>query len=318
MISVVIPVYNTKIDHMQQCLDSILCCPDVEVIIVNDGSTEMEVVEICERYAMRYEDIQLINQTNFGLSVSRNKGIANARGEYIVFLDSDDWWNNGVFEKIYIVLEEYHPDVLMFQAEKVEFATGVRVPIGKFPSKIQQWNSGKEALKSILTEDPYYEWYAWKYIFSKNLFVRTNMRFEKGLYYEDVDLIPRLLYSAGMTVCVPDVLLNYRFHNPTSILNTPNTKKSNDKLIVVNRMMEFCLLIDDPKLKKQLLHNLSQLLLSAYGDYLNGVPVDINMLNRVFVLAKYSRGRFGWISRICCGLFGFRNGSKLVRKLLKK
>lgn len=318
MISVVIPVYNTKIDLIQQCINSVVCGGDIEIIIVNDGSTESEVVRICESYSMRYKDIKLINQTNSGLSVARNNGIANASGEYIIFLDSDDWWSDGVFAKIHKVLEEYRPDILMFQAEKVEFTTGARLPIGKVPFKFQQWNSGKEALKSILSEDPYYEWYAWKYVFSKNLFERTHMRFEKGLYYEDVDLIPRLLYSAGMTVYVPDVLLNYRFHNPTSILNTPNSKKSNDKLVVVNRMVSFCLTIDDAKLKNQLLHNLSQLLLSAYGDYINGVPVDVNLLKQAFVLAKYSKERFGWISFICCRLFGFQNGSKLIRKLLKK
>lgn len=318
MISVVIPVYNTKTDLMQQCVDSVVCCSDIELIIVNDGSTDMGVVQMCESYAMQYDNIQYVSQANSGPSVTRNNGIAKARGEYIIFLDSDDWWNSGVFEKICKVLNKWHPDVLVFQAEKVEFTTGERLPIGKVSSDFQQWSSGKEALKSLLAEDLRFEWYAWKYVFSKNLFERTNLRFEKGLYYEDVDLIPRLLYNAEMTICVPDVLLNYRFHNPTSILNTPNIKKSNDKLLVVNRMMDFCLKIDDTILKKQLLHNLSQLFLSAYGDYINDVPVDVTMLKRSFGITKYSEERLGKVSRICCGLFGLQNGTKLIRKLLKK
>ena len=313
-----IPVYNTKTDLMQQCVDSVVCCSDIELIIVNDGSTDMGVVQMCESYAMQYDNIQYVSQANSGPSVTRNNGIAKARGEYIIFLDSDDWWNSGVFEKICKVLNKWHPDVLVFQAEKVEFTTGERLPIGKVSSDFQQWSSGKEALKSLLAEDLRFEWYAWKYVFSKNLFERTNLRFEKGLYYEDVDLIPRLLYNAEMTICVPDVLLNYRFHNPTSILNTPNIKKSNDKLLVVNRMMDFCLKIDDTILKKQLLHNLSQLFLSAYGDYINDVPVDVTMLKRSFGITKYSEERLGKVSRICCGLFGLQNGTKLIRKLLKK
>ncbi len=318
MISVVIPVYNTKTDLMKQCVDSVVCCSDIELIIVNDGSTDMGVVQMCESYAMQYDNIQYVSQTNSGLSVTRNNGIAKARGEYIIFLDSDDWWNSGVFERICKVLNKWHPDVLVFQAEKVEFTTGERLPIGKVSSDFQQWSSGKEALKSLLAEDLHFEWYAWKYVFSKNLFERTNLRFEKGLYYEDVDLIPRLLYNAEMTICVPDVLLNYRFHNPTSILNTPNVKKSNDKLLVVSRMMDFCSKIDDTMLKKQLLHNLSQLFLSAYGDYINDVPVDVTMLKRSFGITKYSEERLGKVSRICCGLFGLQNGTKLIRKLLKK
>ena len=91
MISVIIPVYNTE-NYLHRCIDSVLnsACDDFEIILVNDGSTDNSPA-ICEEYARRDGRIRVIHQENCGVSSARNKGLDHCRGEWIVFVDSDDF-----------------------------------------------------------------------------------------------------------------------------------------------------------------------------------------------------------------------------------
>src|SRR5690554_7984530 len=90
-ISVIIPVYN-KAPYLEQCLNSVInqTYKNLEIIIIDDGSTDNSL-EICEKYRKKDERIQLISQENQGVSVARNKGIQKASGEWIYFLDADDY-----------------------------------------------------------------------------------------------------------------------------------------------------------------------------------------------------------------------------------
>ena len=91
--SVVIPVYNVK-DYLEKCIDSVLAqtSDDTEIILVDDGSTDGESGQICDRYAEKHPDqIRVIHQNNRGVSSARNSGIRAATGEFIVFIDGDDY-----------------------------------------------------------------------------------------------------------------------------------------------------------------------------------------------------------------------------------
>jgi hypothetical protein len=105
MISVVIPLYN-KVRHVKRALDSVLAqtCPDFEVIVVNDGSTDGS-----EKVVERYTEprIRLVSQENAGVSVARNRGIADSRGDLIAFLDADDEWLQGHLETVLRLAEKY-------------------------------------------------------------------------------------------------------------------------------------------------------------------------------------------------------------------
>ena len=105
-ISIVIPVYNVE-KYLRECLDSVIVQSyrNKEVILVNDGSTDNSI-EICEEYDMKYPFIKLINKKNGGLSDARNVGILNSTGEYILFLDSDDYWDDANLFFIVQVLEK--------------------------------------------------------------------------------------------------------------------------------------------------------------------------------------------------------------------
>ena len=115
-ISVIVPVYNVE-KYLSQCLTSILnqTYTDLEIIIINDGSTDFSP-NICEQFATKDERIRLINQRNGGVSVARNAGIKEATGEFITFVDSDDWLEPTMYEKMFAVINEY-PDLEMVMCD---------------------------------------------------------------------------------------------------------------------------------------------------------------------------------------------------------
>ena len=100
-ISIIVPVYNIEA-YVARCLDSLVQqdLKEIEIIVVNDGSTDNSP-EICKSYAKKYPNIKYISQRNQGLSAARNTGISAAKGEYIGFVDGDDFVKNGMFSTLY-------------------------------------------------------------------------------------------------------------------------------------------------------------------------------------------------------------------------
>lgn len=113
MISVIIPVYNAAM-YLRDCLESILnqSYKDLEIILVNDGSTDRSG-EICWCYQNKYNNIRVVYQENQGVSKARNQGINLARGEYISFIDADDWLEKNYYECLLYLLTKYDADVSM-------------------------------------------------------------------------------------------------------------------------------------------------------------------------------------------------------------
>ena len=106
IISIIVPVYNAE-KYLSRCIDSILrqTFADFELILVNDGSSDKSK-EICEKYLESDPRIKLINQENSGVSAARNTGLDNASGEYIGFVDSDDFIEKNMYEELYNILKK--------------------------------------------------------------------------------------------------------------------------------------------------------------------------------------------------------------------
>ena len=121
MYSILIPVYNTS-KYLRQCLDSVLKqeIDDYEVIIVNDGSTDNSL-EICNEYASIDSRFTVINQKNTGLLLTRRVGINYSKGNFLLFLDSDDFWQPDTLTEINSALFQYnYPDIIIFGINKVD------------------------------------------------------------------------------------------------------------------------------------------------------------------------------------------------------
>lgn len=116
--SIIIPVYNAE-EYLEECIQSLLnqSFHDCEFIFINDGSTDNSK-NIIDKYRENDERIKLINQQNKGVSEARNRGILNAKGKYITFVDADDYVDQFVYEKIYNLLEDNDWDVIIYNIEE--------------------------------------------------------------------------------------------------------------------------------------------------------------------------------------------------------
>lgn len=112
LISVVIPVYNTG-KYLEKCINSILeqTYKNIEVILVDDGSDDIITKEICNNYVNKYSNIKLIKQKNSGTSAARNTGILHSKGQFIGFIDSDDYISHNMYENLYNAMRQYETEV---------------------------------------------------------------------------------------------------------------------------------------------------------------------------------------------------------------
>mgnify|MGYP000414204018 CR=1 FL=1 len=180
MISVIVPVYNVE-EYLEECLDSIQkqTYTNIEVILVNDGSTDGSK-EICEWYCEKDSRFKLVNQENKGLSGARNRGMAESKGQFISFVDSDDVLKEDMLEQLMKQMTSEDIDIVecWHTNEKHE----LDLPSLKDAKIIFQGN-GQEALVS-LCKDNIVRLNAWAKLYRREVIL--NFPFLEGLFYEDV------------------------------------------------------------------------------------------------------------------------------------
>ena len=210
-VSVIVPVYNVY-DYIEKCLDSLVnqTLKDIEIIVVNDGSPDNSQ-EIIDKYAKKYKNIKSYIKKNGGLSDARNYGIKYAKGEYIAFLDSDDYVKVDMYEKMYNKAKEKDFDMVVCDILYLYPDKKLRVSSGISSDTV-------DIKKTYLTIHPA----AWNKIFKKTLF-DNDVYFKKNVWFEDVEFIYRMLpYIKSIGVVKED--FNQYVQRPGSISNTFNMK----------------------------------------------------------------------------------------------
>lgn len=236
-LSIIIPVYNTA-QYLNKCLHSILDQnvdkSSYEIIIVNDGSLDNSQ-QIIDEFCSTYNNVSCITQKNQGQSVARNRAIEVATGEYIWFVDSDDWVETDSIEAI---TSEYNtsPDIIMISRVETNRRHSYNSPYTTSGHKI--------LLSKHFEQGPVF------YILKRDFVHKHNLRFVPGIYHEDSEIIPKFLYLAG-SVRVIDRPLYHVYENPTSTTRSINSKKSYDLLIVSENLLKFKQThIDNPSISK--------------------------------------------------------------------
>ena len=209
-LTVVVPVYNVE-TTLVRCLDSILSqnVEDLELILVNDGSTDTSA-EIAAGYAERYPCVALISQTNAGLSAARNTGIDAATGDFVTFVDSDDYIRPTTFTVLLALLDD-HPEVdILEYSVLTESNVAERTHILQdkvYPSARRYW----------MESQAYSHTYACNKLFRTSLFRDGEpLRFPVGKVFEDIHLLPLLLQREPTVMTTS---LGYYFYswNPAGI-----------------------------------------------------------------------------------------------------
>jgi glycosyltransferase involved in cell wall biosynthesis len=212
-LSIVVPVYNVEA-YLAECieclLDQDLDAADHEIVLVDDGSTDRSK-EIAEQYAARHDRIVLLSQENSGLSVARNVGIAEAKGEFLYFIDSDDYIERKSLGKILAFMEKNSLDFCGF--------TWKRVPDRNL-SNVPDW-SCLEGEPEVLTGLGLIAKYGYAssvclYVFKKDVAERHDIVFDPGVLIEDGPFTTKLLIYSERAVVLP-VLLYYYYINERSL-----------------------------------------------------------------------------------------------------
>lgn len=246
-LSIIIPAYNVQA-YLEKCVLSCLN-QDIddslyEIVIVNDGS-EDDTRKIAELLANKYSNIHLINQENKGLSCARNVGLKNAQGEYVWFIDSDDYIEPCILGHISAVLREYNTDALWLQWRQVDESLNVCPKEKKWINKdCKKVMSGKHFLIEVLGMC----FYAWSFIFKRDFLLLNDLSFKEGIYYEDIEAIPFFLIKAESVKYEPLLSYNY-LQRKGSILHSFNLKVVDDLMYVYTKYSK--LEIDSIELKKR-------------------------------------------------------------------
>ncbi|MBR6137619.1 MAG: glycosyltransferase [Bacilli bacterium] len=215
--SIVIPVYNVE-DYIKECLDSIMnqTFKDYEVIVVNDG-TKDNSMDIVKKYK-----VKTINQENGGLSAARNNGAKHAKGEYLLFIDSDDTIEPDLLKELNEATSD-KPDLIRFQIQeyyedksKKEFKeTGFNTCKGeKAFSKICKYHFVENA---------------WSYCIKRSYYEKEKYEFAKGMIHEDFGLMPLVIMKASRAKSIEYIGYNYR-QRQNSIMSTVNYEKTKKKV----------------------------------------------------------------------------------------
>ncbi|MGE6397968.1 glycosyltransferase [Chryseobacterium scophthalmum] len=186
-VSVIVPVYNVE-HYLAKCLDSLVnqSLQNIEIIIVNDGSKDSSG-NIIQQYSEKHSDkIKAFTKENGGLSDARNFGIDQATGDYLGFVDSDDYVSGTMFEDMLNLAEKNDAEMVICNIQKVDEDGNVTQKLPQIPNMAEKIVLEKHF--SVFSDLSYF---ACNKLFKRELFI--DKRFKKGVHFEDIQLIPQLL-----------------------------------------------------------------------------------------------------------------------------
>lgn len=235
-ISIIVPVYNVEV-YLSNCIDSILnqTFRNFELILVNDGSTDKSL-DICKHYKNIDDRICIIDKKNGGISSARNAGLDIAKGEYIGFVDSDDYIHPQMYEILYKQIIKNKADISMCGFKKISKFNKKEL-LGKFILNQEvEISNNEEAVFKLGENDSVTYVVAWNKLYKKSLF--NNIRFKEGIIHEDEYIIHRLLYQANNLVYIKENLYFY-LQREGSIMDKRLNINSSDYLLACSDRVRF-------------------------------------------------------------------------------
>ena len=279
LISIVVPVYKVE-KYIRRCIDSLLAqtWKNIEIILVDDGSPD-SCGQICEEYAAVYDKIRVLHKEIGGLSDARNAGIAVAQGEYIGFVDSDDYIMPDMFEKLAKAAMEQHVKLSMCSffcidsdGNDTEFSGVNPISDGIF--------AAEELLPKIVQTNGWFFIVAWNKLYHRSLL--DHQFYPYGKYHEDEFVISQLLYRAQKIVCISDKEYCYIYKRADSITGSTDGIKHLDAL---EALYERCMFYHKHGLDKLIFDNRTIFLRELEKNYCNLNFKDKTVKNRMAELS---------------------------------
>lgn len=213
LVSLIIPVYNTD-KYLETCLKSIInqTYKNVEIIVIDDGSTDSSAA-ICDAYRDKDSRIQVVHQANQGIGASRNHGLDRVHGDYMLFVDSDDYIETTLVEKAVACLQKEKYDVIFFGYDEIT-NRGIKNSAMNFDTSFDIRTIQEYVLVDRITN------FLWNKMYRSELW--KKLRFPVGFQYEDLFIYPSLFLGVRTFTIVPDILYHYNRLNDSSITGRNN------------------------------------------------------------------------------------------------
>ncbi len=230
--SIIIPVYNVE-KYLEQCIESIISQIDEhdEVILVDDGSTDTSF-SICQNAQAKYKNVTFVHTKNRGCSAARNTGFELAQGEYIIFMDSDDYWLENSFQQLKTeIYRNKDCEVFMVDYIKLNQLTGELTEMDQdrtFHTK--QALNGKDFVISLLKINKHMNVAVFRFIVKREELIKHHIKFEEGLYFEDMKWVFQVLLSLDRVLYIPLYFYAYRINRTNQITGSLSLKKILDRI----------------------------------------------------------------------------------------
>ena len=317
--SIIIPVYNVE-RYLEECLLSVVgqTYKDFEIILVDDGSPD-SCPEICDEWAKKDSRVKVIHKENGGAASARNMGIDKATGEYVLFLDGDDYWsNNKVLSKLYERLSLTKTQVLSYNYHKTDGVKNSEVyfKVSDMPVNISVCDTFKYQADNDL-------WIAcpWNKVILRELFDNKRLRFREGVTSEDIDWCARVALLAESFDYLSTDVVAY-LQRSSSISNHMTATKINMFIDNVRRSVILCKESKNKEryelLKPYLGYQCATLLfnISEIDDKSSRNDL-ILQCSDLTPLLKYSKNKKARIVKAMTNLFGLKGAAFLMNKYYK-
>ena len=322
LFSIIIPVYNVE-KYLGECIESILnqIFTDYEIILVDDGATDSSG-RICDFYAEKHSQITVIHKPNGGSSDARNVGTAAAKGDYIIYVDSDDYVISSAFlENLHNHLNDKKTDIVLYKFR--EFADGETKlkPCSFSLERAASLESTDDILSFLVSNDAFYAC-AWTKAIRRGLLTDSGILFEKGLTGEDNEWYLHLLASSDCAISVIDKpYIAYR-QRSGSISKTNKLKNLTDFVCVLEKWSVGIAAADISEKRKNALYGAmakyySNLLIGYVRNHDAAKKEYKSRIKALAVLLNYSQSKRPIMVRKVYRLFGL-DGCLFMLKVLDK
>ncbi|WP_319470064.1 glycosyltransferase family 2 protein [uncultured Trichococcus sp.] len=324
MISFVVPVYNTE-PYLSNCIESIIKQNifSYEIILVNDGSTDNSL-DICNEYARKYINIYVLNQENRGPSAARNAGLMEANGEYVFFIDSDDYYIKDSLIKFECTLNKNKEVDLIFgkimmfydnnkeERRKIKYNNTVMI----------NSMTGEEALNYLIKTDQVMI-SNYSAIIRKELLIQNNILFKENIRFaEDVDFMLRVYCASKNVLFIDEFFLMYRKNREGQLTQTVNLKKLNMAIELYDKLLKE---VDSWSIKENSKEYIKRYIANLYFSSLGSLnKKDLeyyqkyDLLKEYRYLIKYTGGYKFIFNKFIYNVFGFHScltSMQIIKKL---
>ncbi len=268
--SIIVPIYNVE-EYLEECLNSVMSDEynNYEVVLINDGSSDRSA-EICKKYTEAYPGIiRLINKENEGLCIARNIGIKEAKGEYIIFLDSDDFWERNILvdlDKITIG----KADVILGNGFFYEYGDLYERRSHELEDVFSKSDSCEMTLIKFL-KSPYNGMTVWEHVYRTDFLRKNQLDFRPGILHEDVEWTYKVLLAANSFDLFARVYYHYRAHRMGSITYAPDFSRWKMLIDLCEEWFDKQESISNPVLKKRMM---DRLILECYQAIKSAAYID--------------------------------------------